>query len=345
MMRVGALQASVFRPALFVGKLCLCFILLMSGFGSLDLSARQIQVEGRSYVDLSTVAARFGMQSYWLRDHKTCRLRSQWTTIDFGKKAKLLYINRMPVYLGFPSVESGGRLYIAEADYQHVMEPILTPQAFRGRPGLKRIVIDAGHGGHDSGARHDAYGLKEKDLTLDVARRLKALLEGVGLEVVLTRSGDDYIPLAERPQRANRCDADLFISIHFNAAESKTAEGFETYALTPQFQASSKYERPTDKDAKRYAGNKLDPWNTLLAYHIQRGLVERLGGPDRGVKRARWVVLQELECPGVLVEMGFVSHPKTAQKLQTAAHRQTLAQSLFDGILAYRQRLVRLQSL
>ena len=343
MMRVGALQLSVFRPGFFSGKLCLFLVLFLSGLASLDLSAREIQVEGRSYVDLSTVAARFGMQAYWLRDHKTCRLRSDWTTIDFGKQAKLLYINRMPVYLGFPTVESQGRLYLAQADYQHVMQPILTPQAFRGRPGLKRIAIDAGHGGHDSGARNDAYGLKEKDLTLDVAARLKALLERAGLEVVLIRSSEDYIPLAERPQRANQFDADLFISLHFNAAASKTAEGFETYALTPQFQASSKYAHPSGKDAERYAGNQQDPWNTLLAYHIQRGLVQRLGGPDRGVKRARWAVLQDLQCPGVLVEMGFVSHPKTAEKLQSGAHRQTLAQSLFDGILAYRQRLVRLQ--
>jgi N-acetylmuramoyl-L-alanine amidase len=135
----------------------------------------------------------------------------------------------------------------------------------------------------------------------------------------------------------------LFISLHFNAAGSASAAGFETYAFTPQYQASSKYPRPTSQDAKRYAGNDQDPWNALFAYHIERALVQRLGGPDRGVKRARWAVLKGLECPGVLTELGFVSHVETAKKLSSAAFRQTLAQSLFEGIVAYSKRLQRIQ--
>ena len=343
MMRVGALQAHVFRPVFLSGRLCLVLLLLFGADSLTSLSGRQLEHEGRRYLDLASVGKRLGMQSYWLRGHKTFRLRSQWTTIDALKKSKLLYINRMPVYLGFPTVESGGRLYLAEADFQHVIQPILTPQVFRSRPGLKRIAIDAGHGGKDHGAENKAHGLKEKTLTLEVANRLKVLLERRGFEVVLTRNSDDYIPLAQRPQRADRLKADLFISIHFNAAESKAAAGLETFALTPQFQASSKYARPTSKDSTRYTGNNQDPWNTLLAYHVQRGLVSRIGGPDRGVKRARFMVLKELDCPAVLVEMGFVSHAQTAQKLHSAAYRQMLAQSLYDGILAYRERLVRLQ--
>jgi N-acetylmuramoyl-L-alanine amidase len=80
----------------------------------------------------------------------------------------------------------------------------------------------------------------------------------------------------------------------------------------------------------------------LLGYHLQRSLVQRMGGPDRGLKRARFLVLKHLECPGVLVELGFVSHPGTAQKLRNAVFRQTLAQSLFDGIVQYGQRLQRI---
>ena len=80
-----------------------------------------------------------------------------------------------------------------------------------------------------------------------------------------------------------------------------------------------------------------------MSFHIQNSLVKGLGGPDRGLKRARFLVLKHLDCPGVLVELGFVSHPATAQKLRTAAFRQTLAQSLYEGIVAYGKRLQRIQ--
>jgi N-acetylmuramoyl-L-alanine amidase len=123
------------------------------------------------------------MQAYWLKGHKTYRLRSQWTMIDVGKNGRALYLNRLPIHLGFPTVESKGQLFIATADYQHVLQPILTPQVFKKRPGIRRVVIDAGHGGKDSGARNNTYSLLEKDLTLDVARRLKTLLEHSGFEV------------------------------------------------------------------------------------------------------------------------------------------------------------------
>ena len=314
----------------------------LSFFVSAALSARQIQIEGRPYVDLATVGKSFGMQPYWLQGYKTYRLRSKWTTIDVGKNGRTLYMNRLPVVLGFPTVESKGQLFIATADFKHVLQPILTPQVFQDRPGLRRIVIDAGHGGKDSGARNDAYGLLEKHLTLDVARRLKVLLERSGFEVVMTRDSDVYIPLAQRPKVANRVKADLFVSLHFNAAGSTAASGFESYALTPQHQASSKYPRPIAKDSIRYPGNDYDPWNALLTYHIERALVQRLGGPDRGMKRARWSVLKDLECPGVLTELGFVSHAGTAKKLRSPTFRQTLAQSLYDGIVAYQKRLQRI---
>lgn len=302
----------------------------------------EIQHDGRSYIDLATAGGRLGMKAYWLSGHKTFRLRSQWTNIDVGKGKRVLYLNRIPIYLGFPTIESSSRLYMAKADYQHVLQPILTPQAFPSKPALRRIVIDAGHGGKDGGAKNDAYRLHEKDLTLDVSRRLKSMLERRGYEVVMTRDRDVFIPLERRPQIANRGKGDLFISIHFNAAARTTAEGYETFILTPQYQASSKYSEPGRGDSRRYDGNDQDPWNTLLGYHVQRSLVQTMGGTDRGLKRARFLVLKHLDCPGVLLELGFVSNPETAHKVRSAAFRQTLAQSLYDGIIQYHKRLQRI---
>ncbi len=339
-MRVGPLQGSCIR-FVFVYRLFVV-VMLMAAFSKAVAQRVEIQYEGRTYIDLATVGGRLGMKAYWLKGYKTFRLHSQWTNIDVGKGQRILYLNRLPIYLGFPALESGGRLYLAKADYQHVLEPILTPQIFSGKPGLRRIVIDAGHGGKDVGAKNDAYRLYEKNLTLDVARRLASMLQRAGFEVVMTRGSDVYIPLERRPQIANRKNGDLFISIHFNAAGSSTAEGFETFALTPQYQASSKYPKPGRGDSTRYDGNGQDPWNALLGYHVQRALVQRVGGPDRGLKRARFLVLKHLDCPGVLVELGFVSNPGTAQKLRTAVFRQTLAQSLYDGIALYGKRLQRI---
>lgn len=339
-MRVGGLERTCLR---FAWLLRLVFFLGLLAAPSTGFAQRvEIQHEGRSYIDLATGGARFGMKAYWLKGRQTFRLRSEWTTIDLGKGKRMLYLNRLPIYLGFPAIESGGRLYMARADYQHVLQSILTPQAFDGKPELRRIVIDAGHGGRDGGATNDAYKLYEKDLNLDVALRLRSMLESAGYEVVMTRDSDVFIPLARRPQIANRANGDLFISIHFNAAGSSTAEGFETFAMTPQYQASSKFSKPGRGDSARYSANKQDPWNTLLGYHVQRALVGRVGGPDRGLKRARWVVLRGLDCPGVLVELGFLSNPATAQKLRTAVFRQRLAQGLYDGIVLYGRRLQRI---
>lgn len=342
-MLAGARSVEVGHPLSY--RIFQCFVLAaaLSFFMPIALCARQIQIEGRPYIALTTVGKQLGMQAYWLKGQKTFRLRSQWTTIDIGKNRRLLWINRLPIYLGFPTVELQRQLFIAQADYQQTLQPILTPQVFNNLPGIKRIVIDAGHGGKDSGARNDAHGLIEKALTLDVARRLQLLLERAGCEVVMTRESDVYIPLDQRPKLANRVRADLFISLHFNAAASPAAAGVESYALTPQYQASSKYSRPTAKDAIRFAGNDHDPWNTLMAYHLQRALVQRLGGPNRGIKRARFLVLKHLQCPGVLTELGFVSHAETAKKVRSAVFRQTLAQSIYDGIMAYQQRIQRIQ--
>ena len=303
----------------------------------------ELRQEGREYIDLATAGARLGMSAYWLRGRETFRLRSEWTNIDFRKNDKRVYLNKVPIYLGFPTLFSRERLYLSKADHQHVLQSILTPQLFSDPPGLERIVIDPGHGGEDSGALNDAYGLDEKTLNLDVAKRLERLLRDAGYDVVLTRDSDVFVPLERRARIANYEKADLFISIHFNAAGNAQASGIETFILTPQYQASSKYAKPMRRDNLRYSGNDSDPWNALAGYHVQKALVQGVGAEDRGLKRARFLVLKHLECPGLLLELGFLSHMPSARRIRAAGYRQSLAESLFDGIRAYHHRLNRIQ--
>lgn len=312
--------------------------------GGVSLGADEFQLEGRPYVDLSSLGTSVGMQSYWLQgEPKIYRLRSQWTVLDFELNSRRMTINGMPVYLGYSARSWQNQLAIAKADVRHVLEPIVTPQLFSPRPALRRIVLDAGHGGKDMGAEARAYGLAEKTLALDVTLRLKRLLESQGYTVILTRSGDEKIELRERSKRSNLAQADLFISIHFNAAPSTTAAGYETFALTPVGQRSTSAGTSRASDHEVFRGNAQDPWNMLAAYQIQRSLIRQLGGPDRGVKRARWAVLKDLECPGVLVELGFLSHAPTARSLREDATLERLALALQDGILSYRQRLARIR--
>ena len=322
---------------------CLALLWLLCFDGSRTSYALQLEVDGRAYIDLNTVGDHFGMCGHWHETDEVFRLSSRRTTIDFTKNSRFTQINRMPVYLGFSTVEMEGHLFMAVADYQHVLQPILTPQVFKDKPELQRVIIDAGHGGKDTGARNDTYGILEKDLTLNVAVRLKRLLEKAGFQVKLTRSNDVFIPLEKRSKITNRYGADFFISLHFNSAASPEPSGFEVFAMTPQNQPSTKKPKPTDEDAEWFPGNNNDPWNMLAAYHVERALVQGLGGPDRGVKRARFSVLKHLDCPGVLVELGFLSHRKTAKQVRSSEYRQLIAQSLCQGVMTYRERLQRVR--
>lgn len=342
MMWRGLRQANSCFPVRRVRRL-LVFFLLLAVSPPLRAQSVELRHEGRDYIDLATAGGRLGMRTYWLRGRETFRLRSQWTNIDFGKNDKRVYLNKIPIYLGFPTLVSRERLYLSKADHQHVLQSILTPQLFSDSPGLDRIVIDPGHGGADSGALNDTYGLDEKTLNLDVAERLERLLRDAGYDVVLTRDSDVFVPLERRARIANYEKADLFVSIHFNAAGNTQASGIETFILTPQYQASSKYAKPMQRDNLRYTGNDSDPWNALVGYHVQKALIQGVGAEDRGLKRARFLVLKHLECPGLLIELGFLSHAPSAQRIRTAGYRQSLAESLFDGIRAYHHRLDRIQ--
>jgi len=281
------------------------------------------------------------MDGYWLAGHKTYRLKSRWTTIDFEKNNRQMRLNGNLIYLGYEPLLDHEVLYVARDDILHVLQPILTPQVFGPAPALRRIVLDPGHGGTDQGAKSQTYGLLEKALTLDLCLRLKRRLEQVGYEVVLTRENDRKLELAERPLLANRANADLFISLHFNAAQSSTAEGVECFTLTPSGQRSSYTSQAAKSDAIRYPGNRFDSWNTLLAYHLQDSLLQGTKTIDRGVKRARFAVLKNIQCPAVLIELGFVSHDPTALRLQSEHYRESLARSVFDGIVAYSKRFNR----
>jgi N-acetylmuramoyl-L-alanine amidase len=221
--------------------------------------------------------------------------------------------------------------------------------------GVSRIVIDAGHGGHDPGAKGKA--VTEAELVLDIALRLETLLKKVpGVEVILTRRTDEFIPLPERTAIANREGADLFLSIHANASPNPQARGIETYFLNFANNLSAAAVAARENAASTLAmgelpdvvkaiamNNKLDESRDFAA-QVQRAMSERLRTSNRtlkdlGVKQAPFVVLIGATMPAVLAEISFVTNPQEAKLLKSNAFRQKIAESLFNAIRKYQTSL------
>jgi N-acetylmuramoyl-L-alanine amidase len=225
---------------------------------------------------------------------------------------------------------------------------------------VSRVVIDAGHGGHDPGAHGN--GINEAELTLDVALRVQKLLEKqAGIEVLMTRDTDVFIPLEERTAIANREGADLFLSIHANASRNVQARGIETYflnfAMNPEAEAVAARENATSGQAMHSLpdivraialNNKINE-SRDLAETVQRSMAKRLGAKNRelrdlGVKQAPFVVLIGAVMPSVLAEISFVTNKHDGALLKTQAYRQQIAQALFDAIINYQQGLKRMNA-
>jgi N-acetylmuramoyl-L-alanine amidase len=217
---------------------------------------------------------------------------------------------------------------------------------------LSRVVIDAGHGGHDTGSIGPS-GYTEKELVLDVGSRLKQLIEtGIGANVVMTRSDDSFVPLEERTAIANQQEADLFISIHANSSRIRSVRGVETFflnftssreALETASRENAASERSIhelqDLVKKIMLRDKVDE-SRELAQHIQRAMAGRKGaGTDRGVKQAPFIVLIGANMPSILAEISFISNPNEERQIKTPAYRQAIAEALFDGVRSYAESL------
>jgi N-acetylmuramoyl-L-alanine amidase len=220
--------------------------------------------------------------------------------------------------------------------------------------GLKigKIVIDAGHGGHDTGTI-GPNGLEEKDLVLEVGRRLGKMLETrLGAEVVYTRKDDTFIPLETRTAIANKARADLFVSIHANSSHDPDARGVETYYLnftsSPEaLEVAARENAVSEKSiyelqdlVKKIALKEKIEESREFAGDVQQSLhsglaVKSPGIRDRGVKKAPFIVLIGANMPSILAEISFVSNPSDERRLATGEYRQRIAESLYRGIAKY----------
>lgn len=314
------------------------------------------RLRNADYVSVRDIAARFNLRAAWSRPELAMTLGDQsGVRFAFETRQRDFHFDGLRVFLGEPALLEKDTLWISKLDVIKTVAPLFRPAehlALLPAVAPKTIVLDPGHGGSDPGKENKTVGVNEKTLTLDVALRLKPLLEGQGWRVVLTRTADaklaaeQVLDLQRRADVANQAKADLFLSIHFNSVEREAARvtGVETYTMAPQFMLSTASEQKDEMTNVAFPGNRHDYANLLLGAQLHRAMIAGLKASDRGYKRGRLAVLRFIECPGALVECGYLSNDAEARRIATPAFRQKIAEGLAAGLQNYAATLAALRT-
>ncbi|MFZ4766521.1 MAG: N-acetylmuramoyl-L-alanine amidase [Roseimicrobium sp.] len=287
----------------------------------------------RDYVSAQSLHRFYRFNNLEVRENNVW-LRSPQLIMKAVIGSQDLLINNIKFVLSDPVIELNNKPCFSRLDLCKLIDPVLRPSYINTANQFDTVILDAGHGGHDTGAR-GIYGY-EKDFALKLAFAVKADLEKRGLKVVLTRKDDSFISLRGRVAIANTIPNSIYVSLHFNSGGS-SATGIETFALTPQGGASVYGARSVD--AYSFSGNQRDSENIALATAIHAAVVHHFKLVDRGVKRARWYVLKGLERPGVLFEGGFVTNASDAKLIAADNFRLELASTLGQAVMNYRRAL------
>lgn len=295
-------------------------------------SLRTVAAGSERYVYLKDLAKFYGLTLQTPSGRKM-HIRGKWCDMTFETESRETIINNTQVWLHAPVRKIKGYWSITESDAKKVVDPIIRPYAYLGGRGYKVVVLDPGHGGKDVGAR-GRRGVEEKRSVLDIAKRVRVHLANEGVKVYLTRDGDRFIPLEERSQKAAKWGADVFVSIHLNAAANRTPRGIETFTLAvPGFASTAASESWASSTI--FTGNRFDHSSNLLGYYIQQNLKSAVRGEDRGLRRARFMVLKNAPCPAALVECGFLSNPYEEEAMLSSDHREAIARGISKGILEF----------
>lgn len=316
---------------------CVCFwvcLFLVSRAFSFEWTL--IKHDGRDYVPVDDVAKFYSFtQTSYSGD--MVRLDGATLRMQGGVNSRELYLNGLKFILSYPVIKVDNRVLLSRMDLSKLIDPVLRPARIQGAP-AKTIVLDAGHGGYDHGAV-GTFG-NEKDFAFDVVMRARALLMRAGYSVLLTRSSDVFLPLESRANFANRQWNAIFVSVHFNAGRLDSV-GIETYSLAPQGVPSTNDYVPSINDFRPCVGNVRDSENIALATAMHTALITTMRTYDRGIKRARFVVLRDINIPGVLIEGGFLSNSQDGIRIAAPQYRQLLAQSILQGVQSYNRAMAR----
>ncbi|MCM8761730.1 MAG: N-acetylmuramoyl-L-alanine amidase [Candidatus Omnitrophica bacterium] len=325
-------------------------------------------IENNSYISLRSLLKILGAEDSWGRVEDRIFIKHQDIEIKFKINSTQVFLDKKVEYLGVPVKEVEGDVLIPVDDFNNILSGFVAAPRVSKEPSFKEetvitkdknrsfiILIDPGHGGKDDGAV-GYYGLKEKSVNLDIAKRMKEYLNkelrrNTKVGIYMTREEDIDVSLMERVQMAKDIKADVFFSIHTNSSRDRRpdADGFETYysgvkedlVFLPSSPEKEVLDEGTEGDSSLL--KILDDLNTtsavdesrILADFVQERLAERLLTPDRGTKRRGFYVLRYTPMPAILTEIGFICNPNVEWNLKDAEVRQAIAEALAKGLLDY----------
>lgn len=338
-----------------------------------EMDTADVTINGEHYVLMIDVCDANGIEWEWDSVSRKVILRKGGREAVFLIGSKYYYDGKRIKSLSEPVLMKGGFIYFplrfarypinrlfrpekkkAGVPYTPKREPKKAEKITEKRYKIRKVVIDPGHGGKDPGAISKT-GLREKDVVLDVSQRIKKELEKSGIDVVMTRDSDNFITLSRRAEIANKCDADLFVSIHANANRSRWMSGFEIYCLSEatddnaralaasensvlKYEEGSFAKHSKDLDAivwdLRFTEHRVE--SIELAEFICQSVTDNLKMRNRGIKSARFYVLKYVEMPSVLVEMSYLSNKTDEKNLNKSSYKQGLAEGIASGIINYK---------
>jgi N-acetylmuramoyl-L-alanine amidase len=293
-----------------------------------------IKVGPRDYLSADNIARFYGLLGNVDSTGKTVVLNNGRNQLQLTLESREAIVNGARNWLCFPVIAMDGKFLVSRIDLAKTIEPQLRPQMIQGKGKVQTVVLDAGHGGFDKGAG-SGYG-SEKDYALDVARRLRPLLQAKGFKVIMTRENDVFLPLELRARIANQTRDSIFVSIHFNSTSNRDATGFEIFSLTPRGAPSTADDALALSFLNMQAGSAVDAQSFELSAAVYHSMLGHLPAFDRGIKRARFAVLRLTKVPAILVEGGFLSETSDSKLVANPAWRGKLAEAISVGIENYR---------
>jgi N-acetylmuramoyl-L-alanine amidase len=310
-------------------------VLIVSHFVCAAEDWHIIKVSGHDYLSVDNISKFYGLPAEVVPAGEKIQLETVRNPLEFVRGSREVMINGVRSWLCFPLIEQDGKFLVSRMDVAKTIEPLVRPHRVSNVGNVQTVVLDPGHGGYDKG-QVSRYGC-EKDFALDVARKLRPLLQSKGLRVIMTREGDYFVPLEVRAKIANAARNPIFVSIHFNATnDNPSATGFEIFSFTPRGAPSTSDSAAALSSFSMQPGSEVDAQSMALSACIYHSMVGHIPEFDRGIKRARFAVLRLTKVPAVLIEGGFLTERGESRLIAKNDWRGKLAQAIGVGIESYR---------
>jgi len=294
-----------------------------------------IKVSGHDYLSVDNISRFYGLPAGIIAAGHKAQFETVKNPLEFVSGSRETMINGVRSWLCFPVIEQDGKFLVSRTDVAKTIEPLVRPHRVPNVGNIQTVVLDPGHGGSDKG-QVSRYGC-EKDFALDVARKVRPLLQAKGVRVIMTREGDYFVPLEVRAKIANAARNAIFVSIHFNASnDDPNATGFEIFSFTPRGAPSTSDSAVAASSLNMQPASEVDSQSLALSACIYHSLLGHIPDYDRGIKRARFAVLRLTKVPAVLIEGGFLTERGESKLIANKDWRAKLAGAISVGIENYR---------